>query len=44
MIVSLRNTCILRWTIMADAPLITVAIQFGHEASNLGKLVDFTEN
>ena len=28
---------------MADAPLITVAIQFGHEASNLGKLVDFTE-
>ena len=29
---------------MADAPLITVAIQFGHEASNLGKLVDFTGN
>ena len=44
MIVSLRNTCILRWTIMADAPLITVAIQFGHEASNLGKLDRFYGN
>ena len=29
---------------MADAPLITVAIQFGHEASNLGKLDRFYGN